>query len=44
MKDALWQLFVKTGLPEVYLYYKEQQHDGHTAHGDSDTHHRCGRE
>ena len=24
-KDALWDLFVKTGLPEVYSMYKEEE-------------------
>ena len=27
--DKLWELFCKTGLPEVYLLYKEQ-HNGDT--------------
>ena len=24
-KDALWELFVKTGLPEVYSLYKAEE-------------------
>ena len=24
-KDALWDLFVKTGLPEVYTMYKAEE-------------------
>ena len=43
MKDALWDLFVKTGLPQVYTLYKERA-DGHTQTGDSDTHDRRGRD
>ena len=32
--DELWQLFCKTGLPEVYLLYKERAH-GTSHQGDS---------
>lgn len=41
MKEALWQLFVKTGLPQVYLLYKEKT-DGHTQTRDRDPHDGCG--
>lgn len=43
MKDSLWDLFVKTGLPEVYSLYKERNH-GYTQAGDCDTHDRRGGE
>ena len=36
-QDGLWDLFVKTGLPQVYLLYKEKK-DGRTQDGAGDTH------
>lgn len=32
MRDAMWELFVRTGLPQVYNYYAQcRRRDGHVS-------------
>lgn len=34
MKDGLWELFEKTGLPEAYVAYKQRRHHADRADRD----------